>query len=738
MPLASSKLSAALLAAAVTGCLALSGQHAASSGAVDMVAGHATAHPGQGEIVSGQASSRAVGEPISYRVYLPDGYAESAERYATLYLLHGRGDTMAAWTRVKDELDELIAQGAIPPVIVVMPDAPWSNRGSWYVDSRYEGEELPGRRVETALTRDLVKHVDETYRTVPNRYARAVGGYSMGGYGALRYVLAKPETFTAAMVLSPAVYVPQPPRDSSARDFGAFGKHEKRFRKKIYRNLNYPNLLRSFDPDLPVHLFIAVGDDEYANPDPDEAVHDIDFESARLYNRARRVPGVTAELRIMDGGHDWSVWQPSFVEGIQDLMGYVHTVPPAELPGWQFGTSGDDRAGGIGPLASGDVAVAAGVAGPLGGQTPAGGLDLVVTRRAPDGAIRWTTVLGAAADDRPYGLVTDTDGEIYTAGYTAGDFDGKHPDNGADDVAVARLGADGTVDWRLQFGDPQQADRAYSVVAAPGGGVYLAGYTKGSIDESANRGDKDAFLARVSAAGEVLWSRQLGGSGEDKALAVAVGSGGDVVYVGGMATAALPSGEAHGGVDGWVASYLPDGTRRWVRQVGTGEDDQVTGMAPGPSGGVVAVGWTGGTMGTSSAGGNDVVTMSFDAHGSAGWVTQSGSSADDRAADVVVDSGGRIRVAGYSEGQFAGTNAGGFDIATLRLSATGEELDRAQFGTRQADGADSWAEENLYLSLDRGALWLSGLTYGAAAGAQSAGSGDVFATSLRSALDTSK
>jgi enterochelin esterase-like enzyme len=219
---------------------------------------------------------------------------------------------MAAWVRVKGELDRLIAARQVPPLLAVMPDAPWSGGGSYYVDSAYAG----GRAVETALTRDLVAHVDSVYRTDASRGGRIVGGYSMGGYGALRYALAHQELFASAIVLSPAVYTPLPPVDSSAREFGAFGVGDAAFVDDVYLRLNYPALLPSVDPSLPLRLFIAVGDDEWANTNPEDFRHDIDFESAALYNAVRRVPGVSAELRVTDGGHDWDVWLPAFTEGV--------------------------------------------------------------------------------------------------------------------------------------------------------------------------------------------------------------------------------------------------------------------------------------------------------------------------------------------------------------------------------------------------------------------------------------
>ena len=118
-----------------------------------------------GTVTSVTFRSATLNEDIAYNVYLPAGYEGSAERYPVLYLLHGRGDSMSAWLRMKGTLDELIAEGEIPPAIAIMPDAPWSSRASYYVDSEYRGPD-PGRPVETAFTVDLVGHVDATYRTV--------------------------------------------------------------------------------------------------------------------------------------------------------------------------------------------------------------------------------------------------------------------------------------------------------------------------------------------------------------------------------------------------------------------------------------------------------------------------------------------------------------------------------------------------------------------------------------------
>lgn len=282
----------------------------------------ARAEPGAGKIESRSAPSTTLGRDIEYQLYLPPGYvADGSVRYPVIYLLHGRGDKQAAWTTIKPDLDRLIAENRIPGVIAIMPDAPASRRASYYVDSQFTGSpqaRLPaGESVETAFTRDLIAHVDATYPTRTDRNSRLIAGYSMGGYGALRHSLAHPELFGAAIVLSPAVYVPLPPPDSSTREFGAFGKGAAAFDDHVYASLNYPALIPSFRArGLSLVLFIAVGDDEHALDNPAEATHDLDYEAHTLYNRIRRVPGMDAQLRVINGGHNWGTWRPTFIEGV--------------------------------------------------------------------------------------------------------------------------------------------------------------------------------------------------------------------------------------------------------------------------------------------------------------------------------------------------------------------------------------------------------------------------------------
>ncbi len=296
----------------------------------------ATGHGGRAAEQAGTVESRTfasavLGHEISYQLYLPAGYVpDGSVRYPVLYLLHGRGDKMTAWTTIKPDLDRLIGEHRIPAVIAIMPDAPSSRRAGYYIDSHFAGAmELPvGEAVESAFTRDLIAHVDAAYPTRTERASRIIGGYSMGGYGALRYSLVHPELFGAAIVLSPAVYLPLPPPDSSTRTFGAFGLGPKTFDDDTYTAHNYPALIPAFvAKGLPLVMYIAVGDDEHALADPAQAAHDLDYEAHTLYNKIRRVPKITAQLRVVDGTHNWDTWRPTFVEGVQYVFQQLQPAP---------------------------------------------------------------------------------------------------------------------------------------------------------------------------------------------------------------------------------------------------------------------------------------------------------------------------------------------------------------------------------------------------------------------------
>ncbi len=679
-----------------------------------------SAAAGDGTIAEASFHSTTLNETISYNVYLPAGYAGSTDRYPVLYLLHGRGDSKSAWTQMKGALDALIASGEIQPTIAVMPDAPWSSRASYYVDSAYTGAD-PGRKVETAFTQDLLGHVDSTYRTVANRGGRGIGGYSMGGYGAIRYSLAHPDLFGAAIVLSPAVYVPLPPSDSSTREFGAFGLGKSLFVESVYKKLNYPALFPSFAAsghELP--MYIAVGDDEFKNPNPKDASHDLDFEAHVLFNQAVRVPNLTAELRVVDGGHDWDVWGPQFVEGAKYVFQFLNQAPVTPVKATLTGTAQEERAGGVAVDAAGNVYQALAAGGSVAGQPFAGDKDLVLVKDSPTGTRLWTRELGTSRLERAYGLAIDPAGDVVVTGYTNGDLDGGHAGNTADDVFVVKFGPDGAQKWLRQFGVPALADRGYAIATDAAANVYVTGYTRGNLGAT-NLGDKDVYVAKLDPSGAQVWLQQFGSSGEDKAWGVAATA--DGIRLGGMTSGAL--GTAAGALDGWVARYDAAGNRAWLQQFGTAANEEVWGLTADAAGNTYVAAYSAGDFAAPLAGDKDIVAARFDPAGTLTWKDQLGTDLNDKGAAVSLDGAGSLYLAGFSDGDLEGS-LGKFDAVLVKYAPDTTREWVRQFGTSEDDGADAFAEANLYLAARGGSAYVSGLTLGDVEGQTQLGLGDVF------------
>lgn len=256
--------------------------------------------------------SATLGRSWNVYVYLPPDYEGSGLEYPVFYLLHGNGGDEASWHTGIGVLDAGIREGKLAPAIAVAPSAAY-----WWVDTV--------EPFEHALMGELIPFIDKTYRTIPSRGGRAVAGLSMGGYGALRYALAYPDRFAAAILLSPALYNALPPPDSSARTSGAFGTP---FDPALWSVLNYPEVVKDYaNKGFEVPVFIAVGDDEWNEPAGWQ--YNVEYQAVLLFEQLCKETGSAATLRIASGHHDWGLWAPMFSEGLEYIARFLASPRPA-------------------------------------------------------------------------------------------------------------------------------------------------------------------------------------------------------------------------------------------------------------------------------------------------------------------------------------------------------------------------------------------------------------------------
>ncbi|HEY4184998.1 MAG TPA: alpha/beta hydrolase-fold protein [Polyangia bacterium] len=150
---------------------------------------------------SAALADNPLGDPARRQVpvWLPPSYdREPTRRFPVVYWLAGFTSTGASlfqgspWQPTLGErLERLIASKTMGELIVVAPDCFTRFGGSQYLDSPASG------RYETHLCGELLPAIDARFRTRATREARAIGGKSSGGFGALVLAMRHPELFAA-------------------------------------------------------------------------------------------------------------------------------------------------------------------------------------------------------------------------------------------------------------------------------------------------------------------------------------------------------------------------------------------------------------------------------------------------------------------------------------------------------------------------------------------------------------
>lgn len=228
--------------------------------------------------------SNSMHKPLKAVIIRPDSYQARDNKFPVVYLLHGYDGWYSNWIIRAPELKNYADTWQL---MIVCPDGA---KSSWYFDSPID----TNYRYETHIASEVVEYVDRNYRTIADKYHRAITGLSMGGHGALFIALRHPDVFAAAGSMSGGVDLKESKNsfDISKR-IGDTITHAKE-----WHDLTVINLVENY-VNTPVAIIFDCG------------INDIFINGNRRLHQKMLELKIPHEYTERPGQHSWDYWRSS-------------------------------------------------------------------------------------------------------------------------------------------------------------------------------------------------------------------------------------------------------------------------------------------------------------------------------------------------------------------------------------------------------------------------------------------
>ncbi|MBC6426777.1 MAG: cadherin domain-containing protein [Ekhidna sp.] len=308
--------------------------------------------------------------------------------------------------------------------------------------------------------------------------------------------------------------------------------------------------------------------------------------------------------------------------------------------------------------------------------TSKGGRDSYITKFDRNRNLLAAFTIGSSGDDQGNSIATDSDGNAWAIGYFQGsiDMDGDGTNEltskGERDGYVIKFDSDGSLLAAFNIGGSSD-DRGIGIVADGEGNVWTTGFFQGSIDmdgdgtnELTSKGDRDSYVIKFDRNGSLLKALTIGGSGDDRGIAIAAEGNGNVWVTGRFQESIDIDGDGtndltgKGGNDGYVVRFDRNGNLLAAFTIGGSGDDRGIGIAADSNGNAWATGFFHGSIDMdgdgsnelTSNGGSDSYVAKFGSNGDLRFAFNIGSSDNDGGSGITVDSHGHAWAVGHFKG----------------------------------------------------------------------------------------
>lgn len=311
----------------------------------------------------------------------------------------------------------------------------------------------------------------------------------------------------------------------------------------------------------------------------------------------------------------------------------------------------------------------------FGGGTTYG--DAFIVKFNSGGTRLWGTYYGGDNDDYGNGVVCDKNGNVFLTGFTTSDYpvysiatSGAFQTvlSGGPDAIIAKFNASGVRQWGSYYGNIYP-DYGCKIAIDSIGNLAVSGITycdSGMVTAAAFKtqygGNGDAFLLKITQAGNRLWCTYFGGSGYDYGIDIAFDQGGNIFMTGSTNS---DSGIAYSGANQLLKSALGDaylvkfntgGSVIWSTYYGSKNEEGAFALSTDRENNVIITGFTNSDSGmvyglvhqAVFGGTHDAFLAKYNAGGNKLWSTYYGSGNADEGTGIACDSMGTIFVSGLT------------------------------------------------------------------------------------------
>jgi uncharacterized delta-60 repeat protein len=275
---------------------------------------------------------------------------------------------------------------------------------------------------------------------------------------------------------------------------------------------------------------------------------------------------------------------------------------------------------------------------------PSSNVERFVIQRSPNG-ITYVDVAEAPASATNYTIRTYLTSKYYFRVYAKNATGSGSPSS----VTSAPIGVNSLFEKTI---GGSGLDEAWSIIQSSDGGYAIAGYTS-----SFGAGGRDIYVVKLDSAGNVQWTKTIGGSNDDEARSIIQSSDG------GYAVAGYTIDTVSWDSDIYIVKLDSAGNVEWTETIGGNSWDEARSIIQSSDGGYAVAGYTIDTVSWDS----DIYIVKLDSAGNVEWTETIGGNSWDEARSIIQSSDGGYAVAGYT----SSFGAGGADFYVVKLDSAG-------------------------------------------------------------------